>query len=151
MPARISSPTLVGLALAAIALSAPVSAQVPIDPHPSEITWVDDDFGPSTPGWGKTCFDTIQGGIDAVAPYGSVHVNPGYYIEQVVVNKSLRLMGVARDTTTVDGRSPTSTGDVIHVAARDVKISGLCIRNSGSSSDDAGSTSVPTGSRFRTI
>ena len=55
--------------------------------------WVDDDFDASTPGWGYDHFATIQDGIDAVGPGGTVHVADGIYNEQLTINKSIDLVG----------------------------------------------------------
>lgn len=52
---------------------------------PDEV-WVDDDYTITTPGWGTTHFDSIQDGIDAVATYGTVHVAPGPYNEDVALD-----------------------------------------------------------------
>lgn len=67
-------------------LAQPVALAPPTD------VWVDDDFDASTPGWGYDHFDKIQDGIDAVVG-STVHVAAGTYAEQVVINKSLNLIG----------------------------------------------------------
>ncbi|MGF3554939.1 MAG: right-handed parallel beta-helix repeat-containing protein [Thermoplasmatota archaeon] len=43
------------------------------------VVWVDDDFTPSTPGWGYDKFDNIQDAIDNVSDYGEVRVYYGIY------------------------------------------------------------------------
>jgi len=63
--------------------------------------WVDDDWTGLPPGYevepgkfiGYNAFAKIQDGINAVAPEGIVHVYPGTYVEQLVINKSLSLQG----------------------------------------------------------
>jgi PKD repeat protein len=61
-------------------------------PQPSQV-YVDDDYTSSTPGWGYDHFATIQEGIDAVASGGTVKVYEGTYTEQLIINKSLTLIG----------------------------------------------------------
>ena len=66
---------------------------------PPDIVYVDDDYNPSTPGWGLTHFNKIQDGIDAVNENGTVNVYSGIYDEYnpnphealVVIDKSLKL------------------------------------------------------------
>ncbi len=55
--------------------------------------WVDDDFTEETEGWGKTHFQTIQEGVNAVSSGGTVYVAEGTYTEQVVIPKDLILQG----------------------------------------------------------
>lgn len=59
--------------------------------------YVDDDYsGPSDDGghdWGVDAFATIQEGIDAVEPGGTVHVGPGSYNQALTINKWLLLDG----------------------------------------------------------
>lgn len=56
---------------------------------------VDDDFTPSTPGWGLYAFTNIQQGVSAAGASGTVSVNPGTYEEQVEIAKDLLLQGTA--------------------------------------------------------
>ncbi len=90
------------------------------------ITWIDDDFNESTPGWHYDHFKTVQEGIAAVAENGRVVVYNGTYYDNVVVGKTIDLMGKNRATTIIDGGG---SGDVVYVAANRVNISGFCIRN----------------------
>ena len=62
---------------------------------------MDDDYGPSTPGWGVTHFDQVQSGIDAVAASGLVHVQAGLYAENVLIDKTIELAGEAQGTTII--------------------------------------------------
>ncbi len=101
--------------------------------------WVDDDFNSSTPGWNITHFDNIQDGIDAVNESGTIYVYNGTYYENVVVNKTINLIGEDRNTTIIDG---SESGDVVFIDydADWVNICGFTIRDSGSSylNHDAG-------------
>lgn len=103
---------------------------------PPEV-WVDDDFDPSTPGWGVTHFDKIQDGIDAVAPLGTVHVYEGVYPENLEVNKSIELLGADKNGVIIDGGG---SGTVVHVHgnAVDTVVSGFFIKNSGKEWPDSG-------------
>ena len=67
----------------------------------SDETWVDDswhsqsDVNKFNPGliWQYNAFNKIQEGVDAVCDCGVVHVRAGVYYEQVLINKSLSLLG----------------------------------------------------------
>ena len=94
-------------------------------PHPSTV-WVDDDWtGPDNCGghsWGYDAYATIQDGIDAVSG-STVNVAAGTYPEQLVINKSLSLIGAGATATLIEpGAYP-----VINVTANDVTISDLAI------------------------
>ncbi len=62
----------------------------------TSIVSVDDDFTPDTPGWGVDHFATIQEGVDAVDPGGTVNVAEGIYVETVVIDKDLHLHGAEK-------------------------------------------------------
>ena len=86
-------------------------------------TWyVDDDGGGD--------FTKIQDAIDAASPGDTIYVYNGTYYEHVVVDKSLSLLGEARDMTIIDGGG---TSSVIYVTNNHTAISGFTVRNS---SDD---------------
>lgn len=81
---------------------------------PAEV-WVDDNYtsGGTNDGhlWGVTAFNTIQAGVDAVAAGGTIHVNPGTYVEDVQLNKSLHLVGDPGDAGPGPGpNAPTIQG-----------------------------------------
>ena len=71
-----------------------VWSTTPPSPPPATV-WVDDDFDSSILGWNVYRFNKIQDGVDAVAEGGTVHVYPGEYTEQVIVNKNLSLEGMS--------------------------------------------------------
>ncbi|RLF58603.1 MAG: hypothetical protein DRN27_04935 [Thermoplasmata archaeon] len=97
---------------------------------PSEPTtaYVDNNYTPSTPGWQYDHFNVIQDGIDAVSENGTVFVYNGTYYENVVVNKTIDLIGENRISTVIDGGG---NGDVVHISDNYVNISGFTVKNSG--------------------
>ena len=97
--------------------------------------YVDDDYNSGTPGWGYDHFDKIQDGIDGVAENGTVYVKNGTYYENVVVNKTIDLIGENKETTIIDGGG---SGDVVYISADQVKISGFKIKGSGASGTNGG-------------
>ena len=100
-----------------------------------ELTFVDDDFDESTPGWGYDHFDNIQDGVNAVNISGTVNIYSGTYSENVVINRSMTLIGEDEYSTIVDGNL---VGSVISISNSVVSISGLTVHNSGSTIANAG-------------
>ena len=86
--------------------------------------YVDDDGGAD--------FIHIQNAIDAANPGDTIYVYSGTYNENLVVDKSVTLVGENKEFTIIDGGS---NGDVILVSADDVMIHSFTIRNSGDDSD----------------
>jgi len=87
--------------------------------YPPTTVYVDDGFDSSTPGWGVDHFAKIQDGINAVAEGGTVNVLPGTYQEQILIQKSLNLIGAgsgvtfvkAPDTSTMSVSGITGVGN----------------------------------------
>jgi len=83
-----------------IGLKDGTTVSIDLEGFVSEV-WVDDDWTGLPPGYevepgkfiGYNAFAKIQDGINAVAPEGIVHVYPGTYMEQLIINKSLSLQG----------------------------------------------------------
>jgi parallel beta-helix repeat protein len=65
--------------------------------------YVDDDFTSSTLGWGVDHFDTIQKGVDNASDNATVYVWDGTYLENVVINNAVSLIGNGSLTTTING------------------------------------------------
>lgn len=94
-------------------------------PATVSITYVDDDYGPWTRGWGYDHFDNIHDGIDAISgsvKHGKVYVFNGIYQGSLVVNKSIDMVGEDKENTIIDGGN-------VKVIANYVKISGFTIKN----------------------
>jgi parallel beta-helix repeat protein len=93
-------------------------------------TWTVDDDGPAD-------FHTIQQAINSPDVKGgdTILVRAGIYYEQVIVNKSVSLVGEDSDSTVVDGNG---IGSVISITANNVNISGFTIQYSGNKYDDSG-------------
>lgn len=70
---------------------------------------------------------TIQGAINSAGKGDTVFVRSGVYYENVVVNKTLALIGEGRENTVIDANH---TGSVVTIAADDILLTGLTIRNS---------------------
>lgn len=107
-----------------------VSSGLALRAQPTEVT-----VDPSSPP-GPMTFQTIQAGLDAVAAAGTVHVLPGTYIEDIVVNKGVRLLGPNSGKAGADStRGPeavlmpltddAANGQIIYVAASGVTIDGF--------------------------
>ncbi len=95
---------------------------------PAEV-WVSSHYDDTTPGWGSTHFSKIGDGINEVAEGGTAHVMPGTYFENLVIQKSLSLLGESVDTTRIDGRGFGHTVSIRR--ATDVILSGFILANAG--------------------
>lgn len=63
--------------------------------NPTQV-WISSHYGPNNAGehtFGVDAFSSIQQGINAVAPMGTVFVAPGQYTERLHIAKSLTLLG----------------------------------------------------------
>ena len=78
-------------------------------------------------GSGPGNYTTIQSAIDAASPKDTVFVYNGTYLENLVVGKSLSLVGENKSITVIDGGN---ISDVILVQAEWVNISGFKVQNS---------------------
>jgi parallel beta-helix repeat protein len=103
------------------------TAVVNITIRPSYV-WVNQSFNENTPGWLYDHFDTISEGIATVALGGTVNVSNGiYYEHDIVIDKSIDLIGEDRGNTIIDG---SGVGTVLSVSADLVNISGFTIQHS---------------------
>jgi hypothetical protein len=91
---------------------------------------------PQSGTFGTDAFSTIQDGIDAVDPDGTVHVLLGGYTENIIVDKSLHLSGAGENKVTVEpavsgpgvgevGSLPAGASSIVLVQADDVEISNI--------------------------
>jgi parallel beta-helix repeat protein len=74
-------------------------------------------------------YSTIQEAINNASAGFAIFVRSGIYFENVIVNKSVSLIGENRQTTIIDG---SVMGDVVKVTADNVITMNFTIRNSGS-------------------
>ena len=136
----LTSLTLVLALVMPFVIVTPVSAQPPTDVWVAPPPLGND----ANPGTQAAPFATIQKGVDAVAEGGTVHVAAGTYTEQVLIQKSLDLIGAGEATTTIKAPATRSgsvtegsnTWDYIVAAYAasgtiDVKIEGFTIDADG--------------------
>jgi len=76
-------------------------------------------------------FGTIQSAINAADSGDTILVASGTYYENLVINKTLALVGENRDTTIIHGNM---VGTVVDITASYVNISGFTIKGSGETS-----------------
>jgi nitrous oxidase accessory protein len=75
-----------------------------------------------------TDYRTIQEAINAASSGDTIYVYNGTYLENVVVNKTVALVGQDVDLTVIDGNE---AGTVIYINSSHVSIRGFTIKNSG--------------------
>jgi len=95
----------------------------PWTPPADPTTWyVDDDGGAD--------FTSIQEAINSpeVMNGDIIYVYNGTYYENVVVNKTVSLVGENENTTVIDG---SGTGTIVRITANNVMVSNFTIRNGG--------------------
>jgi len=63
------------------------------DDFTPDIAFIDDDYKEDTPEWEITRFNNIQQGIDIVFQSGEIFVYNGIYYENIIINKSISLLG----------------------------------------------------------
>ncbi|RLF34691.1 MAG: hypothetical protein DRN08_04240, partial [Thermoplasmata archaeon] len=94
---------------------------------PPNRVYVDDDYTPNTPGWNWDHFSNIQKAINATAENGTIYVYNGSYHENIIINRSINIIGEDKNNTIINGNSymlPT-----IKILAPTVNISGFTIQN----------------------
>jgi len=80
-------------------------------------------------------YQNITDAVEHALDGHTVFVYNGTYCENIVVDKSVSLVGEDRDLTTIDG---SGTGTVISITADNVNIKGFTIRGSGTLQYDSG-------------
>ena len=92
------------------------------------ITWyVDDDAPPGGNGSLKHPFSRIQDAINNATDWDTIRVFNGTYYENVVIYKTVGLIGNGSETTTIDGGGD---GDVVTITADWVNMSGFSVTGS---------------------
>lgn len=88
-------------------------------------------------GWGPGNYTSIQEAIDNASDGDTIFVYDysSPYYENIVVDKSLKLVGENMETTTIDGND---NNHVIHIIADNVIVTGFTIQHCGSGYVDAG-------------
>lgn len=96
---------------------------------------VDDDYNESTPGWQVMRWAVIQEAVDGSNESDLVFVFNGTYEENVLLGKSIKLIGEKNNITIIDGGGD---GIVVNVIEPSCSISGFTITNGGEQDGDAG-------------
>lgn len=86
-------------------------------------------------GAGSGNYTMITEAIDDANPGDTVFVYGGTYFENIVISKSISLVGEDKDTTTING---SYQGDTISVTADYVNISGFTLTGGGRNPQDSG-------------
>jgi len=85
--------------------------------------YVDDDFNETTPDWGITNFSKIQDAINASSNGDTIFVYNGTYYENIIINKSVRLLGEHNTETVIFENNIYD--DIIDIFADNVILSGF--------------------------
>jgi parallel beta-helix repeat protein len=89
--------------------------RVPVNANPSTLTVPDN-------------YKTIQEAINDANSGDIIFVRKGIYAENIIINKSITLIGEDRESTIIDGGA---IGNVISIKASNITIKGFTIKNSG--------------------
>jgi len=84
-------------------------------------------------GSGDSNFSSIQSAVDQAKNGDTIYVYNGNYHENIIITKSVNLIGQDRNNTIIDGRS---TGNVLSLKTNNINLSNFTIRNSGSNYSD---------------
>ena len=82
------------------------------------VIYVDDD--------GQANYTSIQAAIDNASSGDTIYVWEGWYNEDIIINKSLTLIGNSTINTTING---TGTTDIVYITADWVNITNLSVIN----------------------
>jgi parallel beta-helix repeat protein len=80
-------------------------------------------------------FPTIQAAINNASNGDTIFVHEGLYPENVVVNKTVSLVGENREKTIIDGNS---TGTALEITIENVSVQNFTIRHGGSNDGESG-------------
>jgi len=93
-------------------------SETPINVYPcQEEVWIDDNwhgqsdvnqYNPSLL-WGINAFNNIQQGVDVLCNCGTVHVRPGLYVEQIIINKDMQMLGENKPRINLPGNANSYT------------------------------------------
>ncbi|MCK5560786.1 MAG: right-handed parallel beta-helix repeat-containing protein, partial [Thermoplasmata archaeon] len=86
-------------------------------------------------GVGPGNWTKIQDAIDNATDGDTIYVYNGTYYENVIVNKSVSIIGNGTENCTIDG---SGSGDVVNISVDWVNLTGFAIMNSGTSTNDSG-------------
>jgi len=86
-------------------------------------------------GNGPHNYTKIQNAINDAEDGDTIIVYPGIYYENIIIDKSINLIGKNKYNTVIDGNY---RGDVVKITRGEVKLSGFTIRNSKKSFERAG-------------
>jgi len=79
-------------------------------------------------GSGPGNYTKIQDAINDSSDGDMVFVFNGTYVENLVVDKSIDLIGEDKNSTVIDG---SGVGDVVYISADEVNVTGFAVQNSG--------------------
>jgi nitrous oxidase accessory protein len=102
------------------------TSALPITPHPSStgvMGWL------YVGGGGMGNYTSIQNAIDASSNGDTIYVFSGMYLENIIIDKTIVLIGEDRVTTTIKGDSLKAT---VVIPADSISIQGFTITNDGS-------------------
>jgi len=101
--------------------------------------YVDDDYNSNTSGWNYNRFNKIQDAINAANDGSTIFVYNGTYHENIIINKSVTLIGEDRNTTIIDG---DNISDVIAIFTNGTTVRNLTLRNAAGIETIAGGIRV---------
>lgn len=101
---------------------------------------VDDDYTSTTPGFGSTCWSTIQEAINQADEHDVIYVLNGVYNESIILNYPCILEGENKLKTIIDGQG---NDHVILISSDGIIVEGFTIQHCGKNPWNAGISIQP--------
>jgi len=124
---------LIGIFLIMLVITAAFSVSGKFDKHRNAIATSYQGNTLYVGGWGPNNYTKIQDAINDASDGDTVFVfdDNSPYIENLIIEKSIELIGESRDTTIIDANEQENA-DVILIKADDVTVKGFTLRNTAS-------------------
>jgi parallel beta-helix repeat protein len=88
---------------------------------------------------GENSYESISEAIEAAQPGDTIKVSPGFYKENIVVDKSLTIQGMDKDATIISG---AGAGNIVEITAGNVQIQMISVKSDLEDNPDSNQTQI---------